>query len=150
MSNGKSDYDLMELAAEPAKEFKAGQRWVMRNGEVATIEEVNAANNYPVLYTFLPLGYGLQTRTAKMNGRHSDKHESQVDLMWPFGEKHQPAPEQPLDAFLQAARNDLVEQALRFAEIADSVASNHSWESVVKLKMLTAMLQQVIEHEGTL
>jgi hypothetical protein len=119
----------------------------MRSGQVATIEEVNLARNYPVLYSF-PSACGKQTRTARMNGRHSDKHETQVDLMRPCDPCE--APEQPLDAFLQAARNDLVEQALRFAEIADGVASNRNWESVVKLKMLTAMLQQVIEHEGTL
>ena len=129
------------------KEFKPGQRWLMRSGEVATIEEVNAANNYPVLYSFSS-ACGLQTRTARMDGRHSDKHETQVDLMRPCDTCE--APEQPLGAFLQAARNDLVEQALRFAEIADSVAAKRNWESVVKLKLLTAMLQQVIEQEGTL
>jgi hypothetical protein len=130
------------------KEFKPGQRWRMRDGDIATIESVDRSMEYPVLYSYRH-GDGRDRRTARLDGRYSDREECRFDLIEQC-DTQTPAPEQPLGAFLQAARNDLVEQALRFAEIADSVASNRNWESVVKLKMLTAMLQQVIEQEGTL
>ena len=58
--------------------------------------------------------------------------------------------QQELDEYLRISRDDLFSQALRLIEIADDTAQKRNWESVVKLKMLTAMLQQVIEHEGTL
>jgi hypothetical protein len=131
------------------KEFRAGQRWLMRNREVAIIETIDPTMEFPVLYSYR-WDDGRERRTARLDGRYSDRQESQFDLVELLDKSANPQPELSLDDYLRISRDDLVSQTLRLIEIADSVAQKRSWESVVKLKMLKMMLQQVIEHEGTL
>jgi hypothetical protein len=128
-----------------SKEFKVGQRWLMRNGQVATIETIDPSEAYPVSFSFSG-----QTRSVGLDGMwYSEKQKTNYDLMEPL-DKSQPQLELSLDDYLRISRDDLVSQTLRLIEIADKTAEKRNWESVVKLKMLKAMLQQVIEHEGTL
>jgi hypothetical protein len=132
-----------------SNEFKVGQRWLMRNGDVAIIETIDRTKEFPVVYSYR-WDDGRERRTARLDGRYSDRQESQFDLVELLDKSANPQPQLELSDYLRMSRDDLVSQAQRFIEIADSVATKRNWESVVKLKMLKAMLQQVIEHEGTL